>query len=237
MSEQSESCRSLSDARGRNCEADDERKWNLIRGCHQVFVKFSARKYRHLFSKVSSFMWLLHHIHITFFGMLSPRPSDVLLTNSFQLILFIFFCARRYLSDLHAPGDPAWQCIYAQHKWILQLMQDCRDEFITGQRGDKTQSLTPSFAHSLMREGERQRESTPAVSHNSTSPLLASLPPSAPSPAKDQSVYFFMNVWIRWKWRSIGCGFGFQDLTCYSTCTHTNSLSHSHATSQMDWNN
>uniref|UniRef100_A0A667YVQ3 Exocyst complex component 2 n=1 Tax=Myripristis murdjan TaxID=586833 RepID=A0A667YVQ3_9TELE len=37
----------------------------------------------------------------------------------------------RYLSDLHAPGDPAWQCIYAQHKWILQLMQNCRDEFIT----------------------------------------------------------------------------------------------------------
>uniref|UniRef100_A0A7N8XFV3 Exocyst complex component 2 n=1 Tax=Mastacembelus armatus TaxID=205130 RepID=A0A7N8XFV3_9TELE len=34
----------------------------------------------------------------------------------------------RYLSDLHAPGDPAWQCIYAQHKWILQLMLNCRDE-------------------------------------------------------------------------------------------------------------
>ncbi|XP_070688007.1 exocyst complex component 2 [Pempheris klunzingeri] len=40
----------------------------------------------------------------------------------------------RYLSDLHAPGDPAWQCIYAQHKWVLQLMQNCRDEFISGQR-------------------------------------------------------------------------------------------------------
>ncbi|XP_074492342.1 exocyst complex component 2 [Sebastes fasciatus] len=40
----------------------------------------------------------------------------------------------RYLSDLHASGDPAWQCIYAQYKWILQLMQDCRDEFIGGQR-------------------------------------------------------------------------------------------------------
>uniref|UniRef100_A0A7N8XMX4 Exocyst complex component 2 n=1 Tax=Mastacembelus armatus TaxID=205130 RepID=A0A7N8XMX4_9TELE len=37
----------------------------------------------------------------------------------------------RYLSDLHAPGDPAWQCIYAQHKWILQLMLNCRDEFIS----------------------------------------------------------------------------------------------------------
>lgn len=40
----------------------------------------------------------------------------------------------RYLSDLHATGDPAWLCIYAQHKWILQLMQNCRDEFISGQR-------------------------------------------------------------------------------------------------------
>lgn len=93
------------------------------------------------------------------------------------------------------------------------------------------------LTHSWERERVRERESTPAVSHNSTNPLLASLPPSAPSSAKDQSVYFFMNVWIRWKRRSIGCGFGFQDLTCYSTCTHTNSLSHSHATSQMDWNN
>lgn len=49
------------------------------------------------------------------------------------LCLFLY----RYLSDLHAPGDPAWQCIYAQHKWILQLMQNCRDEFISDQRGDK----------------------------------------------------------------------------------------------------
>uniref|UniRef100_A0A665SVN4 Exocyst complex component 2 n=1 Tax=Echeneis naucrates TaxID=173247 RepID=A0A665SVN4_ECHNA len=37
----------------------------------------------------------------------------------------------RYLSDLHASGDPAWLCIYAQHKWILQLMQNCRDEFVS----------------------------------------------------------------------------------------------------------
>ncbi|XP_070634605.1 exocyst complex component 2 isoform X2 [Bos indicus] len=33
----------------------------------------------------------------------------------------------RYLSDLHAPGDPAWQCIGAQHRWILQLMHGCRE--------------------------------------------------------------------------------------------------------------
>ncbi|XP_062308401.1 exocyst complex component 2 [Osmerus eperlanus] len=40
----------------------------------------------------------------------------------------------RYLSDLHASGDPAWQCIWAQHKWILQLMQNCKDEFINEKR-------------------------------------------------------------------------------------------------------
>ncbi|RXN36184.1 exocyst complex component 2-like protein [Labeo rohita] len=40
----------------------------------------------------------------------------------------------RYLSDLHAPGDPAWQCIVAQHKWILQLMQNCKEDFIKEQK-------------------------------------------------------------------------------------------------------
>ncbi|XP_041040472.1 exocyst complex component 2 [Carcharodon carcharias] len=41
----------------------------------------------------------------------------------------------RYLSELHAPGDPAWQCIMAQHKWILQLMQNCRENYVKGQKG------------------------------------------------------------------------------------------------------
>uniref|UniRef100_A0A8C1AII2 Exocyst complex component 2 n=1 Tax=Cyprinus carpio carpio TaxID=630221 RepID=A0A8C1AII2_CYPCA len=40
----------------------------------------------------------------------------------------------RYLSDLHAPGDPAWQCIVAQHKWILQLMQNCKEDYIKEQK-------------------------------------------------------------------------------------------------------
>ncbi|XP_077450841.1 exocyst complex component 2 [Stigmatopora argus] len=73
----------------------------------------------------------------------------------------------RYLSDLHAPGDPAWQCIYAQHKWILQLMQDCRDEFIGGERvyvegldveGDSRASALSRLSHtsSLKRGGSLQ---------------------------------------------------------------------------------
>uniref|UniRef100_A0A671QPD4 Exocyst complex component 2 n=1 Tax=Sinocyclocheilus anshuiensis TaxID=1608454 RepID=A0A671QPD4_9TELE len=44
----------------------------------------------------------------------------------------------RYLSDLHAPGDPAWQCIVAQHKWILQLMQNCKEDLIKEQKGIHT---------------------------------------------------------------------------------------------------
>ncbi|XP_045407518.1 exocyst complex component 2 isoform X1 [Lemur catta] len=41
----------------------------------------------------------------------------------------------RYLSDLHAPGDPAWQCIRAQHEWILQLMHACKDGFVKDLKG------------------------------------------------------------------------------------------------------
>ncbi|XP_069765761.1 exocyst complex component 2 isoform X2 [Narcine bancroftii] len=41
----------------------------------------------------------------------------------------------RYLSDLHTPGDPAWKCIMAQHKWILQLMQSCRENYVKGKKG------------------------------------------------------------------------------------------------------
>ncbi|XP_015669447.1 exocyst complex component 2 [Protobothrops mucrosquamatus] len=40
----------------------------------------------------------------------------------------------RYLSDLHAKGDPAWQCIGAQHKWILQLMHNCKESYIKEQK-------------------------------------------------------------------------------------------------------
>ncbi|KAJ7338482.1 hypothetical protein JRQ81_012372 [Phrynocephalus forsythii] len=40
----------------------------------------------------------------------------------------------RYLSDLHAEGDPAWQCIAAQHKWIQQLMHNCKESYIKEQR-------------------------------------------------------------------------------------------------------
>ncbi|XP_062952621.1 exocyst complex component 2 isoform X1 [Cynocephalus volans] len=42
----------------------------------------------------------------------------------------------RYLSDLHAPGDPAWQCIGAQHKWTLQLMHNCKEGYVKDLKGN-----------------------------------------------------------------------------------------------------
>uniref|UniRef100_A0A8C3A5H7 Exocyst complex component 2 n=1 Tax=Cyclopterus lumpus TaxID=8103 RepID=A0A8C3A5H7_CYCLU len=79
----------------------------------------------------------------------------------------------RYLSDLHAPGDPAWQCIYAQHKWILQLMQNCRDEFINGQRGD---THTP-----LDQEGDTRPSALGRLSHTASLKRGGSLRTPRPS--------------------------------------------------------
>ncbi|KAJ8279896.1 hypothetical protein COCON_G00069620 [Conger conger] len=64
----------------------------------------------------------------------------------------------RYLSDLHAPGDPAWQCIVAQHKWILQLMQTSKDNYIKSQRGlDVEGDLRPSAVTRLSQTASLKR--------------------------------------------------------------------------------
>ncbi|NXH06893.1 EXOC2 protein, partial [Loxia leucoptera] len=49
----------------------------------------------------------------------------------------------RYLSDLHAPGDPAWQCIGAQHQWILQLMHNCKERYVKEQKGSSALLHSP----------------------------------------------------------------------------------------------
>ncbi|KFP43620.1 Exocyst complex component 2, partial [Chlamydotis macqueenii] len=49
----------------------------------------------------------------------------------------------RYLSDLHAPGDPAWQCIGAQHQWILQLMHNCKENYVKEQKGSNSLLHSP----------------------------------------------------------------------------------------------
>uniref|UniRef100_A0A8C3A732 Exocyst complex component 2 n=1 Tax=Cyclopterus lumpus TaxID=8103 RepID=A0A8C3A732_CYCLU len=79
----------------------------------------------------------------------------------------------RYLSDLHAPGDPAWQCIYAQHKWILQLMQNCS-------RG-KASCLSVVPALSLDQEGDTRPSALGRLSHTASLKRGGSLRTPRPS--------------------------------------------------------
>uniref|UniRef100_A0A1A8RIU7 Exocyst complex component 2 n=1 Tax=Nothobranchius rachovii TaxID=451742 RepID=A0A1A8RIU7_9TELE len=88
----------------------------------------------------------------------------------------------RYLSDLHAPGDPAWKCIDAQHKRILQLMQNCRDGFISGQRvgvgaldleGDTRPSALSRLSHSAsLKRGGSLRSPRPSTWRFETPPQV-----------------------------------------------------------------
>uniref|UniRef100_A0AAQ6ALS9 Exocyst complex component 2 n=1 Tax=Amphiprion ocellaris TaxID=80972 RepID=A0AAQ6ALS9_AMPOC len=87
----------------------------------------------------------------------------------------------RYLSDLHAPGDPAWQCIYAQHKWILQLMQNCRDEFISGQRGEEHALEHSLGAGVLDLEGDTRPSALGRLSHTASLKRGGSLRTPRPS--------------------------------------------------------
>ncbi|XP_038068358.1 exocyst complex component 2-like [Patiria miniata] len=36
----------------------------------------------------------------------------------------------RYLVELEAPGDPAWECIVNQQHWLLKLLQKCKDDHL-----------------------------------------------------------------------------------------------------------
>lgn len=62
----------------------------------------------------------------------------------------------RYLSDLHAPGDPAWQCIGAQHRWMLKLMYNCKESYVQDLKG------TPSL-HSPMLDLDSDMRPCPSM--------------------------------------------------------------------------
>ncbi|XP_053099804.1 exocyst complex component 2 isoform X2 [Hemicordylus capensis] len=83
----------------------------------------------------------------------------------------------RYLSDLHAEGDPAWQCIGAQHKWILQLMHNCKESYIKEQKGstlvhspmlDLDSDVRPSSLGHLSRSASLKRGSSNQSSRDET---------------------------------------------------------------------
>uniref|UniRef100_A0A8C6L974 Exocyst complex component 2 n=1 Tax=Nothobranchius furzeri TaxID=105023 RepID=A0A8C6L974_NOTFU len=101
------------------------------------------------------------------------------------LIQRVFIClacvVRRYLSDLHAPGDPAWKCIDAQHKRILQLMQNCRDGFINGQRGEERELTHTHTLKTLDLEGDTRPSALSRLSHSASLKRGGSLRSPRPS--------------------------------------------------------
>ncbi|CAM9217144.1 unnamed protein product, partial [Lampetra fluviatilis] len=42
----------------------------------------------------------------------------------------------RYLADLRSPGDPTWQCIVGQQKWLLSLMTSCHETWLQEETGN-----------------------------------------------------------------------------------------------------
>ncbi|XP_048364225.1 exocyst complex component 2 [Sphaerodactylus townsendi] len=83
----------------------------------------------------------------------------------------------RYLSDLHAEGDPAWQCIGAQHTWILQLMHNCKESYVKEQKGhmlahspmlDLDTEVRPSSLGHLSRSASLKRGSSNQSSRDET---------------------------------------------------------------------
>ena len=36
----------------------------------------------------------------------------------------------RYLVHLETPGDPAWECLVHMQKWLLNLLNDCKEHHI-----------------------------------------------------------------------------------------------------------
>uniref|UniRef100_A0AAQ5ZXC6 Exocyst complex component 2 n=1 Tax=Amphiprion ocellaris TaxID=80972 RepID=A0AAQ5ZXC6_AMPOC len=83
----------------------------------------------------------------------------------------------RYLSDLHAPGDPAWQCIYAQHKWILQLMQNCIFERSVAD----VKPTSPQHSQILDLEGDTRPSALGRLSHTASLKRGGSLRTPRPS--------------------------------------------------------
>uniref|UniRef100_A0A8C6L4L0 Exocyst complex component 2 n=1 Tax=Nothobranchius furzeri TaxID=105023 RepID=A0A8C6L4L0_NOTFU len=92
------------------------------------------------------------------------------------LIQRVFIClacvVRRYLSDLHAPGDPAWKCIDAQHKRILQLMQNLGVGALDLE-GDTRPSALSRLSHSAsLKRGGSLRSPRPSTWRFETPPQV-----------------------------------------------------------------
>ncbi|XP_059170244.1 exocyst complex component 2-like [Physella acuta] len=50
----------------------------------------------------------------------------------------------RYLVSLEHKGDPAWECLDNQQKWLIELLDDCKDDHIEEEKNSLQESLSSS---------------------------------------------------------------------------------------------
>ncbi|CAL1540086.1 unnamed protein product [Lymnaea stagnalis] len=50
----------------------------------------------------------------------------------------------RYLVSLEYKGDPAWECLDNQQKWLIELLDDCKDDHIEEEKNSIQESLAQS---------------------------------------------------------------------------------------------
>ena len=60
---------------------------------------------------------------------------------------------------LESPGDPAWECLCAQHHYILQLIAEGRDSHLTREHADHDLGSTKTGSAGA-------QHSTPAAKYN-----------------------------------------------------------------------
>lgn len=121
-------------------------------------------------------------------------------------------------STLSTSGSCSW-CLTAE----MSSSADREVSYCAVSSPHTAKSLFLAFLKRMSCEPEgRWGSGEPAASLSLRSPLLHHPPLPVPGPR----VYFSMNVWIRWKQGSVGFGFGFQRLTCYSTHELSYSVAH-----------
>ncbi|XP_032833331.2 exocyst complex component 2 [Petromyzon marinus] len=79
----------------------------------------------------------------------------------------------RYLADLRSPGDPTWQCIVGQQKWLLSLMTSCHETWLKEETEEAASGGAPRYGP------DAGADPGPALPPSA----VAAVPPPPPAPA------------------------------------------------------
>ena len=79
-------------------------------------------------------------------------------------VVTLFYCIfSRNLHHLETPGDPAWQCLTAQHDYILDLLISVRNTHLNREMADHDLG---SGGGKMVSNSGGSRNTTPAAKYN-----------------------------------------------------------------------